>query len=173
MGGRPLQLPPMTVWLDADRQVVRSETDQPGLGKFTVFRTTQAVAEEEGAAPALLPDLLINNLITLDRPIDHPERAKEVVYRITLKGEDDPAAAFAQDARQQAEKAEGDTFELHVHALRTPRPDADGREAGCGIPEKHLFPRQRQRQDQGAGGGGGRRRDGPVAPGPAHREVGA
>ncbi len=130
VGGRPLQLPPLTVWLDADREVVRSETTQPGLGKFTVFRTTQAVAEEEGAAPALLPDLLINNLITLDRPIDHPERAKEVVYRITLKGEDDPASAFAQDARQQAEKAEGDTFELHVHALRTPRPDADGEKPG-------------------------------------------
>ena len=131
VGGRPLQLPPMTVWLNADRQVVRSETEQPGLGKFTVFRTTQAVAEEEGAAPALLPDLLINNLITLDRPIDHPERAKEVVYRITLKGEDDPAGAFAEDARQHADKAEGDTFLLHVHALRTPTPDADGEKPGA------------------------------------------
>ena len=64
VGGRPLQLPSMTVWLNADLTVVRSETVQPGLGKFTVFRTTQAVAEEEGAAPALLPDLLINSLIS-------------------------------------------------------------------------------------------------------------
>ena len=130
VGGRPLQLPPMTVWLDDNREVVRSETDQPGVGKFTVFRTTQAVAEEEGAAPALLPDLLINSLISLDRPIDHPEKAKEVVYRITVKGEDDPAGAFAQDARQQAGKAEGDTFELHVHALRAPKPDAKDDEPG-------------------------------------------
>ncbi|HVS34203.1 MAG TPA: transglutaminase-like domain-containing protein [Gemmataceae bacterium] len=121
VGGKPLQLPTMTVWLDADRKVVRSETDQAGLGKFTVFRTTQTAAEEEGAAPALLPDLLIKSLISLDRPIDHPERAKEIVYRITLKGEDDPATAFAQDARQSAEKAEGPTFELHVRALREPR----------------------------------------------------
>ncbi len=130
VNGQPLPLPALTVWLDADLQVVRSETDQPGLGVFTFFRTTQAVAEEEGAAPALLPDLLINNLISLDRPIDHPERAKEVVYRITLKGEDDPAAAFAQDARQQAEKAEGPTFELHVRALREPRAGGSDKEPG-------------------------------------------
>jgi hypothetical protein len=128
--GKPLQLPPLTVWLDENREIVRSETEQPGLGKFTVFRTTRAVAEEEGAAPALLPDLLINNLIALNRPIDHPERAKEVTYRITVKGDDDPAAAFAEDARQRAEKAKGDTFELHVRALRTPRADAKEDEPG-------------------------------------------
>ena len=130
VNGQPLPLPALTVWLDENREMVRREADQPGLGKFTLFRTTQAVAEEEGAAPALLPDLLINSLITLDRPIDHPERAKEVVYRITLKGEDDPAAAFAQDARQQAEKAEGPTFELHVHALREPRAGVNDKEPG-------------------------------------------
>jgi hypothetical protein len=126
VGGKAIPLPAMTAWLDADLHIVRSETTQPGLGTFTVFRTTETVAEEEGAAPALLPDLLINNLISLNRAIDHPESAKEVVYRITLKGDDDAAAAFAQDARQRAEKAEGEMFELHVRAVRAPRPDAAG-----------------------------------------------
>ena len=56
--GRPQELPAMTVWLDKDREVVRRRRTIPGLGRFTVFRTTQAVAEEEGAAPALMPDLL-------------------------------------------------------------------------------------------------------------------
>ena len=128
VGGRPLQLPALTVWLDSDLQVVRSETEQPGLGKFTVFRTTQAVAEEEGAAPALLPDLLISNLIPLNKAIAHPASVKEVIYRITLKGDDDPAAAFAQDARQRAENAEGDAFNLRVRAVREPKampPDAE------------------------------------------------
>jgi transglutaminase-like putative cysteine protease len=124
VGGRPLRLPALTVWLDGDLRVVRSETEQPGLGKFTVFRTTQAVAEEEGAGPALLPDLLINNLIPLNQAIDHPESAKAVVYRITLKGDDDPVAAFTQDARQKAGSAEGDTFNLRVRAVREPKADA-------------------------------------------------
>jgi Transglutaminase-like superfamily len=130
VNGQPVPLPAMTAWLDKDLQVVRSETYQEGLGKFTVYRTTQTVAEGEDAAPALLPDLLINNLIPLNRPIDNPRTAKEVVYRITLKGDDDAAAAFAQDARQQAEKAEGSMFELHVHARREPQATTDAEKPG-------------------------------------------
>ena len=53
-----------------------------------------------------------------------------MVYRITLKGDDDPAAAFAQDARQQAEKAEDGTFDLHVRALREPRAGVKEEEPG-------------------------------------------
>jgi Transglutaminase-like superfamily len=120
VGGRPLQLPGMTGWLDDHFQMVRSETNQEGLGRFTVFRTTQAVAEEEGAAPALLPDLLINNLIPLNRTIPHPATAEEVVYHIHLKGDDDPTDAFSQDARQKALNIEGETFDLRVRAVRKP-----------------------------------------------------
>ena len=77
VNGRPQELPSMTVWLDKDREVVRREMAIPGLGRFTSYRTTQAVAEEEGAAPALMPDLLLNNLISLDRPIPHPARRRK------------------------------------------------------------------------------------------------
>ena len=55
VNGRPLQLPSMTGWLNDKLQMVRSETNQEGLGRFTIFRTTQAVAEEEGAAPRCCP----------------------------------------------------------------------------------------------------------------------
>ncbi len=128
--GRPQELPPMTVWLDKDREVVRRETAIPGLGRFIAYRTTRAVAEAEGAAPALMPDLLLNNLIPLDRAIPHPREAKEVVYHITLKGDDDPASAFAQDDRQKATNVKDDAFDLHVKALRSPKPVENADEPG-------------------------------------------
>ena len=121
VNGRPQELPPMTVWLDKDLEVVRRETMMPGLGRFTYYRTTQAVAEEEGAAPALMPDLLLNTLIPLDRAIPHPEKVQEVVYHIALKGDDDPTSAFAQDARQKAANADNGAFDLHVRAVREPQ----------------------------------------------------
>ena len=46
--------------------------------------------------------------------------AKAVVYRITVKGEDDAATTFAKDSRQQIKKITDDSFELTVRALRTP-----------------------------------------------------
>jgi hypothetical protein len=122
VNGRPQEMPPMTVWLDQDMEVVRRETAMPGLGRFTYYRTTEAVAEEEGAAPALMPDLLLNNLIPLNRTIPHPREAKEVVYHITLKGDDDPASAFAQDARQKATNVADGAFDLRVRARREPGP---------------------------------------------------
>ena len=111
VNGRPLQLPSMTAWLNDKLQMVRSETNEEGLGRFTIFRTTQAVAEEEGAPPALLPDLLINNLIPLNRTIPHPAAAMEIIYHIHLKGDDDPTDAFAQDARQKVMNVKGEDFD--------------------------------------------------------------
>ena len=131
VSGRPLQLPGMTGWLDADLQMVRSETNQEGLGRFTIFRTTQTIAEEEGAAPALLPDLLISNLIPLNRTIPHPATAKEVVYHIHLKGDDDPTDAFSQDARQKAMNIDGETFDLRVRAVRSPVETTDTDKPGA------------------------------------------
>ena len=96
-----------------------------------------------------------------------------MAYRITLKGEDDPASAFAQDARQQAEKAEGGTFELHVHALREPRAGVKEEEPGDEYLKSTYFLDSGDDKIKDGGGGGGRRRDGPVAQGAAHREVGA
>jgi transglutaminase-like putative cysteine protease len=110
--------------------MIRSETNQEGLGRFTVFRTTQAVAEEEGAAPALLPDLLITNLIPLNRAIPHPATAKEVVYHIRLKGDEDPADAFSQDARQKAMNIKAGTFDLRVRAVREPLKAEDSDDPG-------------------------------------------
>src|SRR5580693_4460807 len=62
------------------------------------------------------------HLLPHDRAIAHPEEAKEVVYHIALKGDDDPTSAFAQDARQKATPADNGAFDLHVRAVREPKP---------------------------------------------------
>src|SRR5262249_30864996 len=60
VNGNTLQLPGMMLWLDDNRDVVRSQMELPGLGTIALYRTTKAIAEEEGAAPELMPDLGLN-----------------------------------------------------------------------------------------------------------------
>src|SRR5262249_19662575 len=66
VGTQAIQLPKMVVWLGDQREMVRSEIEMPGLGKITLYRTTKVIAQEEGAAPSLLPDLGLTTLIPLD-----------------------------------------------------------------------------------------------------------
>jgi hypothetical protein len=131
-GGGEVQLPKMVLWLDDKYQALRSETEQPGVGRMTMYRTSREVAEKEGAGPALLPDLGLTTLIPLKKPLVKPHEAKEIVYRVTVKGDLDPAAAFARDARQEVRNVQGKTFELVVRAVREPaaveRPAPAGKE---------------------------------------------
>ena len=53
-----------------------------------------------------------------------------MVYHITLKGDDDPATAFAQDDRQKATNVKDDAFDLHVKALRQPKAVENADEPG-------------------------------------------
>jgi hypothetical protein len=125
VGGAEIALPRLVLWLDDGRVPVRQESEMPGLGKLTLYRATKDIALEEGAAPALLPDLGLNALVKLDRAIDRPHEAREVVYRITVKGDDDPVSTFTRDARQRVENRDGNSFDLHVHAVREPQ-DVEG-----------------------------------------------
>jgi hypothetical protein len=120
VGDNVIPLPRLVMWLDDDRKVVRSESEIPGLGHMTLYRTSRAVAEKEGVAPALLADMGLKALVPLDRAIDRPQEAREVVYRITVKGDDDPATLFARDARQTVENVKDGTFELRVRPIRAP-----------------------------------------------------
>src|SRR5262249_46031933 len=114
-----VQLPPLTMWLDEERTPVRSEADMPGLGKLTLYRTTKALARRPGSGTI---DIGYDQLIPVRRRISHPYDISSAVYRITLKGEDKPQTAFAQDSRQHAENVQGGRLDLHVHALREPAP---------------------------------------------------
>jgi hypothetical protein len=122
IGGAPLQLPRVITWLDSDYNVLRMETQLPGLGQIVSYRTTKVVATEETATPALLPDLLQTTLIPLDKAIDRPYDRAEVVYRITMTGDDDPTTTFARDRRQAVENVTEKGLNLRVRAQRSRTP---------------------------------------------------
>jgi transglutaminase-like putative cysteine protease len=121
VGDTVIPLPKLVVWLDDQRRTVREESELPGMGKLTLYRTTKAVAVEEGVAPALLPDLGLNAMVRLDKALSRPHEAREVVYRITVAGDDDASKTFARDDRQMVEEAEGDHFLLRIRPIREPR----------------------------------------------------
>lgn len=119
IGENSIALPRLVVWLDDKRQVVRQESDTP-LGRMTLYRTPRTLAEKEGAAPQLMADFGLNSRIRLNRAIEDPYESREVVYRITVKDDDEPATTFARDKRQSVENAHGNTFDLRVRAIRQP-----------------------------------------------------
>jgi transglutaminase-like putative cysteine protease len=112
--GAKFQLPTLISWLDKDLQTVRSQVDMPGLGKLVLYRTTAAIAK----APASdkLPNIGLTSLLPIKQRILQPYDARSAVYRITLRNDDDPATAFAQDSRQHIANVKGNTFELHIDA---------------------------------------------------------
>jgi transglutaminase-like putative cysteine protease len=124
------QLPGTTYWLDDDRMPVRSQTDVPGLGLVTLVATTEESARRPGIASAVLPDMGTGNLIAIRSPIRQPYDAEAAIYRITVKGEDSPGTAFAQDDRQQIKNVRGRSLELHVHARRDPTPSLPAKNVG-------------------------------------------
>jgi hypothetical protein len=124
-----LQLPKMVLWLDKDLLPVRRQTDLPGLGSIVLLRTDQ---ESANAPVEAVPDILANTAIVLNRAIANPDATRGVVFKITVKDDDDPTTALAQDARQTIKNAKGNTFELHVKAVRNPakveKPDAPAKD---------------------------------------------
>jgi hypothetical protein len=113
-----VQLPTLISWLDKDLNVVRSEVEMPGLGTLVHIRTSR----EAALAPPSAKSRDIEQTIRLNRTIPRPHETETVVYRVTLKGDSDVATAFARDDRQEVKNVKGNTFELHVHALREPEP---------------------------------------------------
>ncbi len=124
-----LQLPKMVLWLDKDLMPVRRQTDLPGLGTIVMSRADR---ESATAAVEQVPDILANTTVPLNRAIANPHATRSVVYRITVKDDDDPTTALAQDARQTIKNAKGNSFELHVKAVRNPakveNPDAPAKD---------------------------------------------
>jgi hypothetical protein len=124
-----LQLPKMILWLDKDLMPVQRQTDIPGLGTVILQRTTRAGAT---APVEQIPDILENTSIALNRALANPHATRSVVYRVTVKDDDDPTTVLAQDARQEVKNAKGNGFELRVKAVRVPakveKPDAPAKD---------------------------------------------
>ncbi len=117
--GNEIQLPKLTSWLDSEYVPVRSQTELPGLGLVTMYRTTEAVARLE-PDPRLMPDLGVASLIKLDKPLNGIHNSTSAVYSITIKDDDDPTTIFTQDSRQKVLNKNGRSFELAVKAIRRP-----------------------------------------------------
>jgi hypothetical protein len=126
-----IPLPSMVSWLDDDLQPVRNDTEIPGIGKISLVRTTRevALAAGTGAAPRTT-DIGFKSLVPLNRPISRPYDTRSVVYRVTVKGDDDPATTFARDERQTISNVHGDTFDVKVTAVREPRHADDAAKPG-------------------------------------------
>ena len=76
--------------------------------------------------------MLDNTNIPLNRAIPNPHATRSVVFRVTVKDDDEPTTALAQDARQQIKNAKGNSFELYVKSVRGPakveKPDAPAKD---------------------------------------------
>jgi hypothetical protein len=119
--GSSVQLPSVVLWLDGELTPVRRQMELPGLGKVVTHRTTREAALAPGTGTVKLPDILEKTLVPLNRTIPQAHDTKRVVYRVTVKGDDDAGTALARDERQSVKELKGDTFELHVAAVRSPR----------------------------------------------------
>jgi hypothetical protein len=114
-----VQLPAQTLWLDQDLTPVVIHTEMPGLGKLALYRSSRAAALGAGGAAPLL-NIGVSQMIPVNRRILRPYDTEAAVYRITIKGDDDPATTFARDARQVVQNVKADSFELHIKTIRRP-----------------------------------------------------
>lgn len=111
-----MQPAPVTWWLDDQGVPVHSQTNMPGLGSLTLYRTTrQAALEQSSSAPVV--NIGLNQLISTRR-IARPYDREYAVYRVTIKDDANPATTFARDSRQEIKNVQGNSFELHVRASR-------------------------------------------------------
>lgn len=121
-----IQLPALTAWLDRDFATLKSQVEVPGLGKLTLYRGTRAAIAGQSGPVAQIKDIGISQLIRLNARIARPYDTSQAVYRITLKGDDNPGSSFAHDSRQEVKNAKGDSFELHIRAQRGPSAAENG-----------------------------------------------
>jgi transglutaminase-like putative cysteine protease len=151
LGG--LQLPTLITWLGENRETLRAQTSVPGLGTMVLEPTSEKDATAKNGAASVAG---INTLVSLNRFIIHPYQATSAVYRITVKNDDEPTTTFAQDGRQQIKNPSGNSFELHVRAVRSPQPVHEKEEVGNEYLASSFFiacddPKVRQRAVEAVG----------------------
>ena len=110
-----VQMPALTSWVGENRTVQRSQVDVPGLGLVVLYRTSKAVATAPGPVNSLT-DIGLTQSIPLKQPIANAYVATSAVYKITVRGDDDPGSTFSNDVRQQVKNVKANYFELHVRA---------------------------------------------------------
>src|SRR2546421_200638 len=108
----------------ADHRWTRKSAGVPKWSAYTASKrfsaTRKALALKKGTGNGNLTTTGARQLISLNRAV--PADSGEVVYRITLPEDKDPASSFARDDRQQVKNIDDKSFELHVKAIRQPEP---------------------------------------------------
>ena len=128
-----VQLPRSVWWLDKDFQLVRSQTDIPGLGQMVLYRTTQAVASAPAAEPAKMTDIGLSNTIFLNRRIAGARRGADRLSDLAAERRR-ARHRLRRDRRQEVKNARDKSFELHVQRCRPgPVDDPDAK-----APEEFL-----------------------------------
>jgi hypothetical protein len=125
MTAEPLEAPGIKVqppaevwWLNDNFDPIRRQIELEGLGALLLTRTTRQEAATTTAARSL--DIGLKSLLPLNHSLVEPYRTRSVVYRVTLRGDRDPATALARDAHQEIDDVHGDTFTLRVHPPQSP-----------------------------------------------------
>ena len=139
-GKDEIGMPPQTLWLDQDFDIIRSDFLMESLGQVSVYRTTEAIAKKLPVGrPAV--NIGLNSLVPLkgNVPINRPYDAEKVVYRITVKDDDHPETTFVQEARQSVRKLAPNTIELVVHATPPRNLGAKDPEPGKEFLESNYF----------------------------------
>jgi len=92
---KPLPGGSQTFWVDPAGQILRTSID--ALGGMEVYRTTREAALRDVSGPKF--DLTTASLIRVSRQITNPTATRDIVFNLTLKGED-AAKVFPNDRRQ-------------------------------------------------------------------------
>jgi hypothetical protein len=108
---KDFQPPPLTVWLDGDRDVVASVTELPGMGRLNLYRSNKAIATAVTGAANLVE---LESYVPIARRVPQPHQTTEARFRIRIQGDEHAATGFPQDERQKVVGGSGDTVELEV-----------------------------------------------------------
>jgi hypothetical protein len=117
-----VELPPEIAWLDADWEAVKRQMEVPGLGTLTLYRTSKEQALKRGQTQA--KDVGISQLVPVNRVVSRMNDTREIVYRIRIRGEQEPQALLPQDDRQRIRAVKTDEVELLVRGQLSPARDA-------------------------------------------------
>lgn len=127
--GNSIQLPGCVWWLDDKFIPRRRQLEIDGIGTVLLTRTTRELATQP-AQPGKVLDVGLTTLVPLNRALPKPYETRSVVYRVTVRGDDDAGSALVSDGHQEVTNVKGNTFDLHVHPIRS-QPAKAGAEPGA------------------------------------------
>jgi transglutaminase-like putative cysteine protease len=135
--GVTIRPPKIVWWLDDKFVPIRKQTELEGLGALLLTRGTRDKALAAGTTGTL--DVGTRSLVALNRGFPRPYDTRSVVYRVTVRGEDDPATVLVRDSHQEIRNVKGDTFELHVHPVQSDSAAGNIKPAGEYLASCHFI----------------------------------